>query len=78
MKNIIFDDEGNIRKKIKTSYKNKFKEYLTNQEILGYHGYDPGIHDNAALLLLHYIKLERIIVLKVIEEISKINSTKTY
>lgn len=79
MKNIIFDDEGNIRKKIKTISKNKFKEYLTNQEILGiYHGYDPGIHDNAAFVTVALHKDGRIIVLKVIEDIKKLIPQKTY
>lgn len=79
MKNIIFDDEGNIRKKIKTISKNKFKEYLTNQEILGiYHGYDPGIHDNAAFVTVALHKDGRIIVLKVIEDIKRLIPQKTY
>lgn len=79
MKNIIFDDEGNIRKKIKTISKNKFKEYLTNQEILGiYHGYDPGIHDNAAFVTVALHKDGRIIVIKVIEDIKRLIPQKTY
>ena len=79
MKNIIFDDEGNIRKKIKTISKNKFKEYLENQEILGiYHGYDPGIHDNAAFVTVALHKDGRIIVLKVIEDIKRLIPQKTY
>lgn len=79
MKNIIFDDEGNIRKKIKTISKNKFYQYLTNQEILGiYHGYDPGIHDNAAFVTVALHKDGRIIVLKVIEDIKKLIPQKTY
>ena len=79
MKNIIFDDEGNIRKKIKTISKNKFKKYLTNQEILGiYHGYDPGIHDNAAFVTVALHKDGRIIVLKVIEDIKRLIPQKTY
>lgn len=79
MKNIIFDDEGNIRKKIKTISKNKFKEYLGNQEILGiYHGYDPGIHDNAAFVTVALHKDGRIIVLKVIEDIKRLIPQKTY
>ena len=79
MKNIIFDDEGNIRKKIKTISKNKFYQYLTNQEILGiYHGYDPGIHDNAAFVTVALHKDGRIIVLKVIEDIKRLIPQKTY
>lgn len=79
MKNIIFDDEGNIRKKIKTISKNKFYKYLQNQEILGiYHGYDPGIHDNAAFVTVALHKDGRIIVLKVIEDIKKLIPQKTY
>ena len=79
MKNIIFDDEGNIRKKIKTISKNKFYQYLTNQEILGiYHGYDPGIHDNAAFVTVALHKDGRIIVLKVIEDIKKLIPQKAY
>lgn len=79
MKNIIFDDEGNIRKKIKTISKNKFKKYLTNREILGiYHGYDPGIHDNAAFVTVALHKDGRIIVLKVIEDIKRLIPQKTY
>ncbi|MDC8962983.1 hypothetical protein [Metamycoplasma hyosynoviae] len=70
MKNIIFDEEGNVRKKIKTISKNKFHKYLSNGEILGiYHGYDPGIHDNAAFVTVALHKDGRIIVLKVIEDI---------
>ncbi|MDD7894297.1 hypothetical protein [Metamycoplasma hyosynoviae] len=70
MKNIIFDEEGNVRKKIKTISKNKFHKYLNNGEILGiYHGYDPGIHDNAAFVTVALHKDGRIIVLKVIEDI---------
>ena len=79
MKNIIFDDEGNIRKKIKTISKNKFYKYLQNQEILGiYHGYDPGIHDNAAFVTVALHKDGRIIVLKVIEDIKRLIPQKTY
>jgi len=79
MKNIIFDDGGNIRKKIKTISKNKFYQYLTNQEILGiYHGYDPGIHDNAAFVTVALHKDGRIIVLKVIEDIKRLIPQKTY
>lgn len=79
MKNIIFDDEGNIRKKIKTISKNKFYQYLANQEILGiYHGYDPGIHDNAAFVTVALHKDGRIIVLKVIEDIKRLIPQKTY
>ncbi len=79
MKNIIFDDTGNIRKKIKTISKNKFYQYLTNQEILGiYHGYDPGIHDNAAFVTVALHKDGRIIVLKVIEDIKRLIPQKTY
>lgn len=79
MKNIIFDDEGNIRKKIKTISKNKFYQYLQNQEILGiYHGYDPGIHDNAAFVTVALHKDGRIIVLKVIEDIKRLIPQKTY
>lgn len=79
MKNIIFDDEGNIRKKIKTISRNKFYQYLTNQEILGiYHGYDPGIHDNAAFVTVALHKDGRIIVLKVIEDIKRLIPQKTY
>lgn len=79
MKNIIFDDEGNIRKKIKTISKNKFYQYLINQEILGiYHGYDPGIHDNAAFVTVALHKDGRIIVLKVIEDIKILIPQKTY
>ena len=79
MKNIIFDDEGNIRKKIKTISKNKFYQYLTNQEILGiYHGYDPGIHDNAAFVTVALHKDGRIIVIKVIEDIKRLIPQKTY
>ena len=79
MKNIIFDDEGNIRKKIKTISKNKFYQYLTNQEILGiYHGYDPGIHDNAAFVTVALHKDGRIIVLKVIEDIKRLIPQKAY
>lgn len=79
MKNIIFDDEGNIRKKIKTISKNKFYQYLTNQEILGiYHGYDPGIHDNAAFVTVALHKDGRIIVLRVIEDIKRLIPQKTY
>lgn len=79
MKNIIFDNEGNIRKKIKTISKNKFYQYLTNQEILGiYHGYDPGIHDNAAFVTVALHKDGRIIVLKVIEDIKRLIPQKTY
>lgn len=79
MKNIIFDDEGNIRKKIKTISKNKFYQYLTNQEILGiYHGYDPGIHDNAAFVTVALHKDGRITVLKVIEDIKRLIPQKTY
>ena len=79
MKNIIFDDEGNIRKKIKTISKKKFKEYLSNREILGiYHGYDPGIHDNAAFVTVALHKDGRIIVLKVIEDIKRLIPQKTY
>ena len=79
MKNIIFDDEGNIRKKIKTISKNKFYKYLQNQEILGiYHGYDPGIHDNAAFVTVALHKDGRIIVLKAIEDIKRLIPQKTY
>ena len=79
MKNIIFDYEGNILKKIKTISKNKFYKYLTNQEILGiYHGYDPGIHDNAAFVTVALHKDGRIIVLKVIEDIKRLIPQKTY
>lgn len=79
MKNIIFDDEGNIRKKIKTISKNKFYKYLQNQEILGiYHGYDPGIHDNAAFVTVALHKDGRIIVLKVIEDIKRLIPQKAY
>ena len=79
MKNIIFDDEGNIRKKIKIISKNKFYQYLTNQEILGiYHGYDPGIHDNAAFVTVALHKDGRIIVLKVIEDIKRLIPQKAY
>lgn len=79
MKNIIFDDKGNIRKKIKTISKNKFYKYLQNQEILGiYHGYDPGIHDNAAFVTVALHKDGRIIVLKVIEDIKRLIPQRTY
>ena len=79
MKNLIFDDEGNLRKKIKTISKNKFYQYLQNQEILGiYHGYDPGIHDNAAFVTVALHKDGRIIVLKVIEDIKRLIPQKTY
>lgn len=70
MKNIIFDSDGNIRKKIKTISKHRFYEYLSNQEIIGiYHGYDPGIHDNAAFVSVALHRDGRVIVIKVIEDI---------
>ncbi|WP_406615665.1 hypothetical protein ACJA25_00465 [Mycoplasmopsis hyopharyngis] len=79
MKNIIFDEEGNIRKEIKTISKNKFHQYLVNNEILGiYHGYDPGIHDNAAFVSVALHKDGRIIVINVIEDIKKLIPKNTY
>lgn len=78
MKNIIFDEEGNIRKKIKIISKARFHNYLINNQIIGiYHGYDPGIHDNAAFVTVALHQDGRIIVIKVIEDIKALISKKT-
>ncbi|KDE41893.1 hypothetical protein PUW84_00690 [Metamycoplasma hyosynoviae] len=79
MKNIIFDENGNIRKKIKTISNHKFNEYLQTAKIIGiYHGYDPGIHDNAAFVSVALHEDGRIIVLKVIEDIKRLIPSKVH
>ncbi|QKX37548.1 hypothetical protein HU155_00285 [Metamycoplasma hominis] len=73
MKNIIFDENGEIRKKIKFVSKNYLINHLKNSEIIGiYWGYDPGIHDNAALVCNALTINGEIIVIKVIEDVKKL------
>ncbi|WP_444704929.1 hypothetical protein ACT1UH_02970 [Mycoplasma sp. 332] len=73
MKNIIFDETGNIRKKIKTISKKQFYDYLSHGQIIGiYHGYDPGIHDNASFVTVGLHQDGRIIIIEVINDVKKL------
>ncbi|WP_412031269.1 hypothetical protein [Metamycoplasma buccale] len=71
MKQILFDETGQIRKKrINFITKNAFFKLLNKGEIIGvYHGFDPGIHDNASLVTVALNKDGKLYVVNVINDI---------
>ncbi|MBZ4203398.1 hypothetical protein [Mycoplasma tauri] len=78
MRPILFDDTGQFRKEaIKFISKNTFANLLKNGEVIGvYHGFDPGIHDNAALVSIALLKDGSILIFQVINDIKEIINKK--
>ncbi|MBN0919678.1 hypothetical protein [[Mycoplasma] gypis] len=74
MKSILYNEKNEINKKaVKIVSKAKLIEELQNGQITGvYFGFDPGIHDNAALVGVAFKENGEIFILEAIEDIKKL------
>lgn len=73
MKPILFDETNQLYKdRIKFVSTKYFIKVLKEGKVIGlYHGYDPGIHDNAAFVTTALLKSGEIIIVKVIDDIKQ-------